>query len=372
MRLTVPFLYHSKGVRPGRRRPETVMLLGRETFDVPELAGDEAPIVVVLDGYMRRDDGVRGRIEYRHVGGGFSWQAEIVGDRYDRRELACAKLVAPDVQRNLDRWADINLENGGLPNIYRHPPLASDTAAVRGYLTDERDWQWREVVEDGRAAALESLRVDMARAAFVDGALWSATPGPAWFPMMTYPEDAAPVVAIAVVADPTTWRPHMRQLCVPIDRWDDALDAARRLAAQARRGVDETRPPGVAVTRPDLLAPDLSAALREAVELTLKEMAPKLARMPSETIRLWVEARDALAALGGARLDGERYDDMLAMADHLDAAWTTYNDGRVPMGPRNPMAVFARKAAAARGVPIEHAGAVELGAEELRGLGLMK
>jgi hypothetical protein len=381
MRLVVPFVYSAKGVRPRCRKPEDARLIGREEFDVPELPASRAPVAVRVRGGLKKmfwedvPEGFRD-LKLRALGGELMRHGAVRLDNAEDRAHHPWEPLTPDTaQAVLDLWAR---QAAALPNA-AYAPFDNAERRLVGRLHDEREWHWQEHLSDDRAERAAALRDTMSRAAFVDGLLHVPTKGPLWKIGYEYERDPnghyGRVVRSSVVPDAALvadWKPEYKTRLFPYTDLAGAEAAVRRIEARAHAPV-VSRPTraDIELLRPDLIgASDEDRLLREAATGYAAMMRAKLGVLGSGTIRLYADLVDAIDAATLGQRDAEASSALLDALERVDAALTAENNGRVPGGTRNPLRLWREATGRAAADPA--AGAVALGADELRAIGLMR
>jgi hypothetical protein len=384
MRLTVPFFYEVVGVRAGCRKQGKAAVMGFETVEVPELASEDAPLVLRIDRQL--DWAAQGRekgdLEIRARGGSLLRKASLGIRSHDYPHQEIAYLHAPwedvtleNAQAVLDTWARRSMGGRKIGGPGGAPPFRffEETPVQWGPFLDEREARWREQVKSNRAEKAAELRELAAKAAFVDGVLHFHTTGPAWnvYLHCSLEGGGERRKAFVQIASEVSWEwgPNM----FPIDDWGRAAAYANRIAAGFEgaevhlgdkdrvhffgRRVSETR---------DARTDHLMGAVRRLIA-TFED---KLGKLPVPLVRHWADLKEAAEA-APAKLDDAGFERLAAAAEPLDAA---FREKARLMGVRNgesPMEAFRRLMDEELGKERVH-GAVEIGADDLRALGLMK
>jgi hypothetical protein len=370
----------AEGVLPGKRKQERVLLLGRETFDIREVAADAAPLAARTTGARQWLDvkvpADRQAVEYRVVDGALLSPAiAIHGNRHDLH-APWEPLTEENAQAVLDLWVDWAQTN---PDRRARLPLHPGCPTQSGRFADERTFRWREKVSDDRDVRAAQLKERMERSALIDGVLWAPCDRPTWRVSWGWERDANNdgfgVIGIKAWDDMKRKLGMEYEVYVPFDDYEQAVAVAERMAEKRgyRVRLDETA--RADILRPDLLAEDQRPRLLlEAARTLVNQLSSKVAAEPTDIVRMYADLRDMLAEIGASpsgRLGAERYDDLLGLATRINDRWTESNGGKANYGKANAMRVFHERVGGIRGAEFVP-GAVEVGAAELRAIGLMK
>ncbi len=162
IRLTVPFAYRAKVLRPRKRNPEDVEYVAHVDVCVREASGSEAPVAFRCELPGTRFDGLQ---DHRWFDDAL-WRplhtSERSGEPETHRDVAWlrGRVSEPRHHGMFGSLVD--------PLPYGRPPLARM----------EDDPALGRVLEDGRVAAEERLRQSAADAIVVEGSLWQRAPEP--------------------------------------------------------------------------------------------------------------------------------------------------------------------------------------------------
>jgi hypothetical protein len=378
MRLNVPFVYNATGVLAGSRKPSTFKVVDSVELDIRELSADEARLAVHVKDGRRRYHGDRER-----TGPILDLDIRV----FDGRMMRVAELCVPSRGAAGDGgfvhapWDAATVETSQAifdlwrqrPDLLQNCPLGETSVCGGGEFKDAARLRWREKHFDNRDETIAEIRALADGAAFVDGVLWTATKGPAWYVHRGQAFFECPFGENGVDAVRMEVLPEVYSLkgVFPIAEADRAEQYARRL-------VDETglrfisQRHNVTSYPASLAGPNsvVADSLLDAANGLLRFMRESLGDYSPDTIRAYADLKQAVALWSKNIWP----DDMRAAIDTVDrteAAWVEERRRRaVEVGPgfmdkfRDAMNILEGRETIV--------GGTELGADDLRAIGLMK
>jgi hypothetical protein len=280
--LEIPYLYRARVTLPRKRNESLVLVRDTVPVQVDEVPASEAPVAVE----MLDDGGNHVAARYRSYGGGLVEPHLVktrVGDTIEMR---------PASATTLEGW----FRRGAGSRVFQtedfddvRPLDGDERVTVIGGRAEARLWHWDDKISC-RADVVRRSR----RAVLVGDRLHFASTGPVCH-LKPSTHDREVVVEWSANAD------SLDDECWRCDRADEAIDAARALAAE--RGWQDVREAGGArilspgaVTWDDDFA-NLGVAARELVS----ETGWCLQRWPTDAIVAWARLRDAMVAWPSGR-----------------------------------------------------------------------
>jgi hypothetical protein len=391
MKLNVPFLYRAVGVKAGCRKPGPVQMLGWEEVEIAELGDADAPVALVARGACKWvEHEARGDLVVRTVGGRLARRAEIALSTFGyqggrpvstRVHGGWEDVTVENAQAVFDLWARYRTEQNGAGRTIG-APLQKNDGPWTGTFEDERAMRWRALESDDRAERAAEIRVLAARAAFVDGVLFSATDGPAWHAVVRHRHETLPggvsrtiqeKVAIDVVSEAARLSANWHQGMFRVGDLARAEAYARGLAAE--RGLPYEPPPAGSLEFRDrgaleAVGDERRALLKRCADEMLEMLGNDLPNAPVAFIRAYADFKEA-AAGWGADMAEDGYEAARERLFAAEALWVEEARRRGWRAACAPCERFREAVDRMRG-RVHVPDAVEVGAADLRAIGLMK
>lgn len=368
MEIEIPFLYRAVVLRPRRRAEETVTLIGRERVEIPEMGGQDAPIVA----RFRPRDGERvGKTwrstDYRLVPGGLA-KPYVPATPPGQVTVATSQAL-------FEAWTRNCLSVGRPGGRAAHQTLVQDWLSPTPIyfdapVSDERGFEVRRWTSNGRASALDRITRAVAPGGglvFVDGVLHVPSLGPCWTVRDDYRRagdqyenyvslNAAPELADVRDSDMVRTYAAARH-----------AEAAAAAASRAQAKGWPLREPGngtLSARAGSFHQRDDDMALLAVARNMASSMEQIVGKLPTGAIRDYADLKDTIrvASMPGAALP----ETLLPLVRVVDASWSRHVGGGRVGGTANDLLAYDLRG----GRDPEAADLPEIGIDDLRDMGL--